>query len=73
MKKTRKQAPITDWELKYIDRVNEELTKRGWEHHQLAIELNSFNYDTFRNFFGKKKGRIESRTIGRINKVLDIK
>jgi hypothetical protein len=71
--KKRKQAPITHWELKYIERVNSELTKRGWDINKLARELKSYNYDRFRDFFGKKIGRLESRTIGRINKVLDIK
>jgi hypothetical protein len=71
--KTRKQAPITSWELKYIELVNKELTKKGWDINKLARELKSYNYDRFRDFFGKKSGRLESRTIGRINKVLDIK
>lgn len=71
--KKRKQAPITHWELKYIERVNKELAKKGWDINQLVRELNSYNYDRFRDFFGKKSGRLESRTIGRINKVLNIK
>lgn len=73
MAKTRKQAPITDWEIKYIEKVNKELTKQGLDVNNLVRSIGSYNYDHLRNFFNNKEGRLDSRTIGKINKVLKLK
>jgi hypothetical protein len=73
LKKTRKVAPITEFEIQFINLVNKTLLEKGLNVNNLARMCGSYNYGNFQRYFLEKKGQFRSRTLGKVADVLELK